>query len=70
METVLNRLVMGTQCRAVMDMVMKFQLNIRVWEFLAYLSLSDSIEGLCIVEFFIQELTKIEPASPINIHKL
>jgi hypothetical protein len=70
MQTGLNRLGIGTQCRAVMDMVINFQLNIRVWKFLAYLSLSDSLEGLRIVEFFIQELPRIEPASPINIHTL
>ena len=70
MQTGLNKLGISTQCRAVMDMVMKFQLNIRVWKFLAYLSLSGSLEGLCIVEFFIQELPNIRPASPINIHKL
>jgi hypothetical protein len=53
-----------------MDMVMKFRLSIGVWEFLAYLSLSDSIEGLCSVEFLIKELPKIKPASRMKIHTL
>ena len=53
-----------------MDMVKKFRLSVRAWEFLAYLSLSDSIEGLCSVEFLIKELPKIKPTSHIQIHTL
>ena len=69
-QTELNRLEINTHYRVVMDMVMRFRFSIRVWEFLAYLSLSDSIEVLCSVEFLIKELPKIKPASHIKIHTL